>query len=160
MNALVVNTAAKTFFGKTAKLVEQAQTPSHFQKAISKIGDYLIFLAIGLVIMIVLVSIFRGQNILDIIQFALILTVAGIPAALPAVSLSYYGHRRYSPRQERKQSLANWLQLRKWQAWMCCAQTKLALLPKMSSPWEEPNLMINSQKMMFYCSVRSLQRRR
>ncbi len=50
MNALVVNTAAKTFFGKTAKLVEQAQTPSHFQKAISKIGDYLIFLAIGLVI--------------------------------------------------------------------------------------------------------------
>ncbi len=85
MNALVVNTAAKTFFGKTAKLVEQAQTPSHFQKAISKIGDYLIFLAIGLVIIIVLASIFRGQNILDIIQFALILTVAGIPAALPAV---------------------------------------------------------------------------
>ena len=85
MNALVVNTAAKTFFGKTAKLVEQAQTPSHFQKAIGKIGDYLIFLAIGLVIVIVLVSIFRGQNILDIIQFALILTVAGIPAALPAV---------------------------------------------------------------------------
>ena len=85
MNALVVNTAARTFFGKTAKLVEQAQTPSHFQKAISKIGDYLIFLAIGLVIIIALVSIFRGQNILDIIQFALILTVAGIPAALPAV---------------------------------------------------------------------------
>ncbi len=85
MNALVVNTAARTFFGKTAKLVEQAQTPSHFQKAISKIGDYLIFLAIGLVIVIFLVSIFRGQNILDIIQFALILTVAGIPAALPAV---------------------------------------------------------------------------
>ena len=85
MNALVVNTAAKTFFGKTAKLVEIAKTPSHFQKAIGKIGDYLIFLAIGLVIVIVLVSIFRGQNILDIIQFALILTVAGIPAALPAV---------------------------------------------------------------------------
>jgi H+-transporting ATPase len=85
MNALVVNTAARTFFGKTAKLVEQAQTPSHFQKAIGKIGDYLIFLAIALVIVIFFVSIFRGQNILDIIQFALILTVAGIPAALPAV---------------------------------------------------------------------------
>ncbi len=85
MNALVVNTAARTFFGKTAKLVEQAQTPSHFQKAISKIADYLIFLAIGLVIVIVLFSIFRGQNILDIVQFALVLTVAGIPAALPVV---------------------------------------------------------------------------
>jgi H+-transporting ATPase len=85
MNALVVNTGTRTFFGKTTKLVEEAKTPSHFQKAISKIGDYLIFLAIGLVIVIFLVSIFRGQNILEIIQFALILTVASIPAALPAV---------------------------------------------------------------------------
>jgi len=85
MNAVVVNTAARTFFGKTAKLVEQARTPSHFQKAIGKIGDYLIFLAIGLVLIIAVASILRGQNILDIIQFSLILTVAGIPAALPAV---------------------------------------------------------------------------
>ena len=85
MNALVVNTGIRTFFGKTTKLVEQAKTTSHFQKAISKIGDYLIFLAIGLVIVIFLVSIFRGQNILEIVQFALILTVASIPAALPAV---------------------------------------------------------------------------
>jgi len=85
MNALVVNTGTRTFFGKTTKLVEEAKTPSHFQKAISKIGDYLIFLAVGLVIVIFLVSIFRGQNILEIIQFSLILTVASIPAALPAV---------------------------------------------------------------------------
>jgi len=85
MSALVVNTGTRTFFGKTTKLVEEAKTPSHFQKAISKIGDYLILLAIGLVIVIFLVSIFRGQNILEIIQFTLILTVASIPAALPAV---------------------------------------------------------------------------
>ena len=85
MSALVVNTGARTFFGKTTKLVEEAQTPSHFQKAISKVADYLIFLAVGLVTVIVLVSIFRGQNILNLIQFALVLTVAGIPAALPVV---------------------------------------------------------------------------
>ncbi|TRO53593.1 plasma-membrane proton-efflux P-type ATPase [Candidatus Bathyarchaeota archaeon] len=85
MSSLVVNTGTRTFFGKTTKLVEEAKTPSHFQKAISKIGDYLIFLAIGLVVVIFLVSIFRGQDFLEIIQFALILTVASIPAALPAV---------------------------------------------------------------------------
>jgi H+-transporting ATPase len=85
MNALVVNTGTRTFFGKTTTLVEEAKTPSHFQRAISKIGDYLIFLAVGLVIVIFLVSIFRGQDILEIVQFALILTVASIPAALPAV---------------------------------------------------------------------------
>jgi H+-transporting ATPase len=85
MNALVVNTGTRTFFGKTTTLVEEAKTTSHFQRAISKIGDYLILLAISLVIVIFLVSIFRGQNILEIIQFSLILTVASIPAALPAV---------------------------------------------------------------------------
>ena len=85
MNALVVSTGARTYFGKTTKLVEEAKTGSHFQKAIIKIGDYLIVLAVALVIVIFLVSIFRGQAILEIIQFSLVLTVAAIPAALPAV---------------------------------------------------------------------------
>jgi H+-transporting ATPase len=85
MNAPVVNTGIRTFFGKTTKLVEEAKNRSHFQKAIIKIGDYLIFLAVVLVVVIFLVSIFRGQNVLEIIQFSLVLTVAAIPAALPAV---------------------------------------------------------------------------
>ncbi len=85
MNGLVVNTGLRTYFGRTTKLVEEAKTRSHFQKAIIKIGDYLIFLAIMLVAVIFLISIFRGQDILEIIQFALVLTVAAIPAALPAV---------------------------------------------------------------------------
>jgi H+-transporting ATPase len=85
MNAIVVSTGTRTFFGKTTKLVEEAKTRSHFQKAIIKIGDYLIFLAVALVVVIFLVSIFRGQNVLEIIQFSLVLTVAAIPAALPAV---------------------------------------------------------------------------
>ena len=85
MNAVVVNTGTKTFFGKTTKLVEEAKTRSHFQKAIVKIGDYLILLAIVLVVVIFLVSVFRGEKMLEIIQFSLVLTVAAIPAALPAV---------------------------------------------------------------------------
>jgi H+-transporting ATPase len=58
MNAVVVSTGTRTYFGKTTKLVEEAKTGSHFQKAIIKIGDYLIFLAVALVIVIFLVSIF------------------------------------------------------------------------------------------------------
>jgi H+-transporting ATPase len=85
MNALVVNTGTRTYFGKTTKLVEEAKTQSHFQKAIIKIGDYLIFLAIGLVAIVFLASIFQGHEIREIIQFSLVLTVAAIPAALPAV---------------------------------------------------------------------------
>ena len=56
MDALVVTTGMNTYFGKTTKLVEEAQTRSHFQKAVTKIGDYLIMLAIGLVTLIFLVD--------------------------------------------------------------------------------------------------------
>jgi H+-transporting ATPase len=85
MDALVVTTGMNTYFGKTTKLVEEAGTTSHFQKAVVRIGDYLIVLAIVLVAIIALVSIFRHQDIPTLIQFSLVLIVASIPAALPAV---------------------------------------------------------------------------
>jgi len=85
MNALVTVTGMDTFFGRTARLVEEAKTVSHFQKAVVKIGDYLIVLAIALVAVIFLVSLYRHESVLETLQFALVLTVAAIPAALPAV---------------------------------------------------------------------------
>ncbi|WP_287586695.1 plasma-membrane proton-efflux P-type ATPase [Candidatus Borrarchaeum sp.] len=85
MTALVAVTGTNTYFGETTKLVEEAKTQSHFQKAVIKIGDYLIALALGLVMIIFVVSLFRQQSILQTLQFALVLTVAGIPVALPAV---------------------------------------------------------------------------
>jgi H+-transporting ATPase len=85
MNALVTVTGMDTFFGRTARLVEEAKTVSHFQKAVVKIGDYLIVLAIALVVIIFFVSLYRHESILETLQFALVLTVAAIPAALPAV---------------------------------------------------------------------------
>jgi H+-transporting ATPase len=85
MDALVVSTGMKTYFGKTVGLVEEAKTQSHFQKAVIKIGDYLITVAAALVTIIILVALFRKESLLNTLQFALVLTVAAIPAALPAV---------------------------------------------------------------------------
>jgi len=85
MNALVVATAMNTYFGKTAKLVAEAKTQSHFQKAVIKIGNYLIILAIALVTIIFIVALFRHESVLETLQFALVLTIAAIPVALPAV---------------------------------------------------------------------------
>jgi H+-transporting ATPase len=85
MNALVVSTGMRTFFGKTAKLVEEARTQSHFQKALIKIGNYLIALAVGLIILVFLVALFRQESLLETLQFSLVLMIAAIPAALPAV---------------------------------------------------------------------------
>ena len=85
MVALVVTTGAQTYFGRTAKLVAGAGKPSHFQKAVLQIGDYLIYLSLGLVAVLVLVQLFRGSSFTELLQFALILTVASIPVAMPAV---------------------------------------------------------------------------
>ena len=84
-NALVYATGANTYFGKTAKLVEQAQTVSHFQKAVLKIGNYLIVLALSLVALIIGFALYRGDPILTTLEFALVLTVAAIPVAMPTV---------------------------------------------------------------------------
>ncbi len=84
-SALVYATGANTYFGKTAELVQDAHTVSHFQKAVLKIGNYLIILAVVLVAAIIAVAIFRGDPILTTLQFALVLTVAAIPVAMPTV---------------------------------------------------------------------------
>ena len=85
IDALVYATGAKTYFGKTAELVETAVTVSHFQKAVLKIGNYLIILALILVALIIGLGIYRGEPILTVLQFALVLTVAAIPVAMPTV---------------------------------------------------------------------------
>jgi H+-transporting ATPase len=85
MDAYVVATGISSFFGKTTKLVEEAKTGSHFQKAIIKIGNYLIVLAAIMVSAVFVAALFRQANPLEILQFALVLTVAAIPVALPAV---------------------------------------------------------------------------
>ncbi len=87
MLAVVVNTGMRTNFSSVASLVARAQLEerSHFQKMVIQIGNFLILLTLVLVMLIVLVSLFRHEPFLEIARFALVLTVAAIPVALPAV---------------------------------------------------------------------------
>ena len=84
-NALVTATGKNTYFGKTAQLVEEAKTVSFLQKTVIKIGDYLIVLAMIMVSLIFISSFLRHESFFDTLQFVLVLVVASIPVALPAV---------------------------------------------------------------------------
>jgi len=84
-DATVTATGAGTFFGRTARLVEETETVSHFQKAVIRIGDSLLVLAVAMVALIILVALFRGDPIMTTLEFALVLTIAAIPVAMPAV---------------------------------------------------------------------------
>jgi H+-transporting ATPase len=92
VDALVYATGRDTYFGKTAQLVQEAHTVSHFQRAVLKIGNYLILMATVLVLVILAVALFRGEPMLKTtagqeptLLFALVLTVAAIPVAMPTV---------------------------------------------------------------------------
>ncbi|MFX1524719.1 MAG: plasma-membrane proton-efflux P-type ATPase [Promethearchaeota archaeon] len=87
MDGVVIGTGLNTFFGKTTQLVEEARTKSHFQKAIIKIGNYLIIIAIILVSIVFIIGFLRAEQFFYILQFALVLVVAAIPVALPAVMI-------------------------------------------------------------------------
>ena len=84
-DAMVYATGTHTYFGKTAELVQDAHTVSHFQRAVLKIGNYLIVLAVALVALIVTVALFRHDPTLSTLEFALVLLVAAIPVAMPTV---------------------------------------------------------------------------
>ncbi len=85
MQALVTATGADTYFGRTAHLVESAGNKSHFQQAVLRIGNFLILMTLGLIAVILLAAFLRREPLVDTLLFALILTVAAIPVALPAV---------------------------------------------------------------------------
>ncbi|NGX28653.1 MAG: Calcium-transporting ATPase 1 [Candidatus Anoxychlamydiales bacterium] len=92
MSGVATETGMNTFFGKTAKLVSEAKTQSHFQKAVMRIGDFLIFSTLTICAIILVVSIYRievqkslHESLGQIVIFVLVLVIAGIPIALPAV---------------------------------------------------------------------------
>ena len=94
MTGVVIATGAHTFFGRTASLVEGAGAVSHAQKAMFEIGDFLMVVAVALALIMVGVRIYRDLVIVDdwglkdalsILQFVLVLMVASIPVAMPAV---------------------------------------------------------------------------
>jgi H+-transporting ATPase len=85
IDAVVYATGKDTYYGKTAQLVETAVTRSHLQRAVLKIADYLLIIAIVLAVLIIGVSFVRHDPILQVVQFALVLTIAAVPVAMPAV---------------------------------------------------------------------------
>jgi H+-transporting ATPase len=94
MQGVVIATGTNTFFGRTAKLVAGAGAISHAQKAMFEIGNFLIIVAVVLALIMVTVQVYRDivitdnwgtKDALGILQFVLVLLVASIPVAMPAV---------------------------------------------------------------------------
>ncbi|CAB4375040.1 unnamed protein product [Rhizophagus irregularis] len=90
MLAVVYNTGAQTYIGRTATLMNMPADQGHFQKIINKIGNFLILITVLLVTIIFVYQVVKFRNteqgdVLVILQDVLVLTVAAIPVGLPTV---------------------------------------------------------------------------
>jgi H+-transporting ATPase len=87
MRAVVINTGTRTRFSSVVDLVAQVSLTerSHFQKVIIQIGNFLIVLSMLMVALILVVGVFRHEDMMELVRFTMILAVASIPVALPAV---------------------------------------------------------------------------
>jgi len=85
IDALAYTTGSGTYYGKTAELVRTTETRSHLQRAVIKIADYLIIIAVALAVLLLALALFRHDPLLDVLRFVLILIIAAVPVAMPAV---------------------------------------------------------------------------
>ncbi len=94
MLAVVTATGSNTFFGRTAQLVAGAGNISHFQQAVMRVGNFLIVIALALCLILSAVVLYRDhvasgsidfQEVLRLVKFVLLLAIASIPIAMPAV---------------------------------------------------------------------------
>src|SRR5712691_5301082 len=89
MVAVITATGGNTFFGRTAKLVAGAGSVSHFQRAVMKIGNFLIILVLVVILVASRLFDMRGHYdrvvLLRLAEIVLILLVASVPVAMPAV---------------------------------------------------------------------------
>ncbi|XP_076910915.1 ATPase 8, plasma membrane-type-like [Bidens hawaiensis] len=86
IEAVVVGTGVRTFFGKAAHLVNSTDSAGHFQQVLTSIGNFCICsIAIGMAIEIVVIYVIQRRPYRDGIDNLLILLIGGIPIAMPTV---------------------------------------------------------------------------
>lgn len=83
--AVVTSTGTKTFFGKTAQLVQTAKHKLHMEEVVASVVKILFLIVIIFVGITTAVSLFRGESFLSILPLLLILLVSAVPVALPAM---------------------------------------------------------------------------
>ncbi|AQW26753.1 calcium-transporting P-type ATPase, PMR1-type [Clostridium perfringens] len=83
---VVVGTGMNTEIGKIAKMIEQEENDeTPLQKKLSELGKILGFLAVGICILIFIISFFQGRDLLEMFLTSISLAVAAIPEGLPAI---------------------------------------------------------------------------
>jgi plasma-membrane proton-efflux P-type ATPase len=84
-NGAVILTGAKTYFGRTTELVQQAQPKLHIEAVVTKVVRWLFVIVGALLGVVVILSLVRGAPLLEMVPLLLVLLMSAAPVALPVM---------------------------------------------------------------------------
>jgi H+-transporting ATPase len=84
-NGVVMLTGAKTYFGRTTELVQEARPKLHIEAVVSKVVRWLFVIVGALIGVVVVVSLIRGAPLLEMVPLMLVLLMSAVPVALPVM---------------------------------------------------------------------------
>jgi plasma-membrane proton-efflux P-type ATPase len=82
---VVVATGVRTFFGRTAQLVESARPKLHVEEVVTRVVKWLFLIVGALVSVAVVASLVEGLSFLEILPLSLVLLMSAVPVALPVM---------------------------------------------------------------------------
>src|SRR5450756_2401714 len=84
-NGVVLLTGAKTYFGRTTELVQQARPKLHIEAVVAKVVRWLFVIVGALLGVVVILSLIRGAPLLEMVPLMLVLLMSAVPVALPVM---------------------------------------------------------------------------
>ncbi|MGD0961701.1 MAG: HAD-IC family P-type ATPase, partial [Methylomonas sp.] len=84
-DAVVILTGARTLFGRTAELVRQAKPTLHIEAVVAKLVRWLFVIVGALVVVVISLTLYRGNSFLPIAPLMLVLLMSAVPVALPVM---------------------------------------------------------------------------
>ena len=84
-NGVVMLTGAKTYFGRTTELVQEARPKLHIEAVVAKIVRWLFVIVGALLGVVIVLSVIRGAPLMEMIPLMLVLLMSAVPVALPVM---------------------------------------------------------------------------
>ena len=84
-NGVVILTGAKTYFGRTTELVQEARPTLHIEAVVSKVVRWLFVIVGALLGVVVILSLIRREPLLEMAPLMLVLLMSAVPVALPVM---------------------------------------------------------------------------
>jgi H+-transporting ATPase len=84
-NGVVMLTGAKTYFGRTTQLVQEARPKLHIEAVVAKLVRWLFVIVGALLCVVIVLSLIRGAPLIEMVPLMLVLLMSAVPVALPVM---------------------------------------------------------------------------